>query len=59
MTGASVGAGTTKVVGDGNASSELSGAAEAGTVDEDDADGETHAAVNPISRMKLARDLTR
>jgi len=58
-TGASVGAGTTNVVGDGDAGSELSGAAEAGTAGEGDADGETHAAVDTISRMKLARDLTR
>jgi len=59
MTGASVGAGTTNVVGDGDAGSELSGAVEAGTVGDDDADGGTHAAVNAIRRMKLARDLTR
>ena len=58
-TGASVGAGTTNVVGDGSAGTELSGVAEAGTAGEGDADGETHAAVNAISRMKLARDLTR
>ena len=58
-TGASVGAGTTNVVGAGDAGSELSGAAEADTVGGDDADGGTHAAVNAISRMKLARDLTR
>ena len=58
-TGASVGAGTTNVVGDGDAASELSGVGEAGTVGEGDADGETHAAVNAISRMTLARALTR